>query len=83
MPNPLYGMTVHSSGSPANRLMVIGGHDKTYRSPDNNYKLTEPYIHELSCEEYGECKWTTKGWKLGEGRVGHVSFLIKDSDLSC
>ena len=76
-------MTVHTTGNPPNNLIVIGGHDKTFRGPDNDYKLTEPHIHKLSCEEEVGCKWAMKGWKLGEGRVGHVSFLLTESDLSC
>ena len=46
-------MTVHTMGSPPNNLVVIGGHDKTFRGPDNDYKLTEPYIHELNSWMYG------------------------------
>ena len=76
-------MTVHATGNPPNNLIVIGGHDKTFRGPDNDYKLTEPYIHQLSCVEEVGCMWAKKGWKLDKGRMGHVSFLLTKSDLSC
>ena len=77
LPEPLHSTTVHSIGSPATRLIVLGGYGGRGKSVNSNK------VYELTCGEKIGCGWKTKDWQLDDGRSMHVSFLMTEVEILC